>query len=112
MPPIPDRCDNYGCRFHSKPLEWNGNPLPLILEHINGVNTDNRAKNLRFLCPNCDSLNATTRGGANARKVIKSEGGFAIIGKGGLKHYMLPAEPSQFKLVGGPSSLIKSSPEY
>lgn len=106
MPPIPDRCDNSGCRFYSKPLEWNGNPLPLILEHINGVNTDNRIINLRFLCPNCDSQNTTTRGGANARKVIKSEGGFALVSKGGLKHCILPAEPGRLKLVDGPSSLI------
>jgi hypothetical protein len=40
-------CDNKG--------EWMGNPLPLILDHINGVNNDNRIENLRFACSNCDS---------------------------------------------------------
>lgn len=29
------------------------------LDHKNGVNTDNRLENLRFLCPNCHSLTDT-----------------------------------------------------
>lgn len=99
-PPIPIRCDNTSCDFHTHPLVWNGQSLPLILEHTNGVNTDNRPKNLRLLCPNCDSQNTATRGGANARRVIKSEGGFAIVGGGGQKQYVLPAEPRAFALSG------------
>ena len=35
--------------------EWMGKPMPLILDHINGVNNDNRLENLRFVCSNCDS---------------------------------------------------------
>ena len=35
--------------------EWQGKPMPLILDHINGVNNDNRLENLRFVCSNCDS---------------------------------------------------------
>jgi hypothetical protein len=35
--------------------EWLGNPMPLILDHINGINNDNRLDNLRFVCSNCDS---------------------------------------------------------
>lgn len=34
---------------------WNGKPLTLILDHINGVNNDNRIQNLRLICHNCDS---------------------------------------------------------
>ena len=34
---------------------WNGKALTLRLDHINGINTDNRIENLRFICPNCDS---------------------------------------------------------
>ena len=35
--------------------EWNNKPMPLILDHINGTNNDNRLENLRFVCSNCDS---------------------------------------------------------
>lgn len=34
---------------------WNGKPLTLRLDHINGKNKDHRIENLRFVCPNCDS---------------------------------------------------------
>lgn len=34
---------------------WYGKPMPLILDHINGINNDNRLENLRFVCSNCDS---------------------------------------------------------
>jgi hypothetical protein len=34
---------------------WNNKPMPLILDHINGVNNDNRLMNLRFVCSNCDT---------------------------------------------------------
>ena len=39
--------------------EWQGKTLSLELDHINGVNNDNRIENLRFLCPNCHSLTNT-----------------------------------------------------
>jgi hypothetical protein len=38
---------------------WNNKPLILQLDHINGINDDNRLKNLRFLCPNCHSQTET-----------------------------------------------------
>jgi 5-methylcytosine-specific restriction endonuclease McrBC GTP-binding regulatory subunit McrB len=34
---------------------WNGKPLSLQLDHINGVSDDNRIFNLRILCPHCHS---------------------------------------------------------
>jgi Zn finger protein HypA/HybF involved in hydrogenase expression len=51
-------CKNYG--------EWENKKLVLILDHINGVNNDNRIENLRFLCPNCNSQTETFSG-KNAR---------------------------------------------
>jgi hypothetical protein len=35
--------------------EWNGKPMPLLLDHINGINNDHRLDNLRFVCSNCDT---------------------------------------------------------
>jgi len=35
--------------------EWNGKPMPLILDHVNGISNDHRLSNLRFVCSNCDS---------------------------------------------------------
>ena len=34
---------------------WNGQPMLFVLDHINGVNNDNRIMNLRLVCSNCDS---------------------------------------------------------
>lgn len=42
--------------------EWRGQPLSLVLDHINGVNNDHRLPNLRFLCPNCNSQQETFAG--------------------------------------------------
>ena len=34
---------------------WQGLPLVLVLDHIDGNPTNNRRENLRPICPNCDS---------------------------------------------------------
>lgn len=50
---IPYKCAICGA------TEWNGKTLSLELDHINGINNDNRLENLRFLCPNCHSQTST-----------------------------------------------------
>ena len=42
--------------------EWNGRPITLQLDHINGVHSDHRIQNLRLLCPNCHSQTETFAG--------------------------------------------------
>lgn len=46
---------------------WNGKPIVLHLDHINGVPNDNRVENLRLLCPNCHSQTDTYSGRNIAR---------------------------------------------
>jgi hypothetical protein len=105
-PPLPERCDNDKCRFHTEPLVWNGSPFTPILDHKNGVNSDNRPDNPQFLCPNCDAQQKT-RGGANKGRVEKSEGGFAVI-DAGIRHYQLPAEIGHYQLGGDPVVVERS----
>lgn len=52
----------YECAICKNKGEWNGNPLTLQLDHINGINNDHRLENLRFLCPNCHSQTNTFSG--------------------------------------------------
>jgi len=47
------------CGWAKKALDGR---IPLELDHINGDHRDNRIGNLRILCPNCHSLQATHRG--------------------------------------------------
>ena len=42
--------------------EWNGKPLSLQIDHINGIRNDNRIENIRLICPNCHSQTATFAG--------------------------------------------------
>lgn len=47
--------------------EWQGQLMPLELDHINGYHDDNRLENLRILCPNCHYQTPTHRGKNKAR---------------------------------------------
>jgi RNA polymerase subunit RPABC4/transcription elongation factor Spt4 len=51
--------------------DWQGQPLSLHLDHINGVNNDHRLENLRLLCPNCHSQTSTYAGRNKPRKPRK-----------------------------------------
>lgn len=52
---IEDKLLPYECSICGINDIWNGKPMPLILDHINGINNDHRLENLRFVCSNCDS---------------------------------------------------------
>lgn len=53
---LPPRCARCGRDT------WEGGPIPLELDHIDGDRTNNLLENLRLLCPNCHALTPTYRG--------------------------------------------------
>ncbi|MFI8289722.1 HNH endonuclease [Streptomyces sp. NPDC085614] len=56
---VPERCAECG----TDPM-WHGKPMTLEIDHISGDWSDDRAENLRFLCPNCHAITGTwCRGG-------------------------------------------------
>lgn len=59
---ISEKLLEYKCVKCTNVGEWLGEPITLQLDHINGINNDNRLENLRFLCPNCHSQTKTYAG--------------------------------------------------
>lgn len=51
---------DYKCSICGLEPIWNNYPLTLILDHINGINNDDRLENLRWVCPNCNMQLPTT----------------------------------------------------
>ena len=60
------RCEKCGIS------SWMDEEISLHLDHINGDYTDNRIKNLRFLCPNCHSQTPTYGTRNLKRKLVKT----------------------------------------
>ena len=52
----------YICSICGQEPIWQGKDLTLILDHINGINNDDRIENLRWVCPNCNQQLDTTNG--------------------------------------------------
>ena len=61
----------YTCNICRCGPEWNGKPLVLRLDHIDGIRDNHSLGNLRFLCPNCDSQTSTYCGRNKTRVVVK-----------------------------------------
>ncbi len=60
--------------------KWMDGPISLEIDHINGINNDNRLENLRILCPNCHSQTDTFRG-RNIKKLKKNDDGLFAYSK-------------------------------
>lgn len=71
---------DYKCSICGLQGLWQGKPLNLQLDHVNGNNSDNRISNLRWLCPNCHSQTETFCG-KQTQKNHATKDGIQIIPK-------------------------------
>ena len=55
------KCEICGCQ------EWNGQPVPLVLDHIDGKPSNPKLENLRLVCGNCN-MQLPTFAGRNVGK--------------------------------------------
>jgi 5-methylcytosine-specific restriction endonuclease McrA len=54
--------------------EWQGKPISMQIDHINGIRDDHRLENLRMLCPNCHSQTPTFSG-RNVKRGVRLQDG-------------------------------------
>jgi hypothetical protein len=57
------------CEMCGQAELWRGRAMSLILDHVNGIATDNRLENLRIVCPNCNATLDTHCGRQNRLEV-------------------------------------------
>lgn len=56
--------------------KWNNQPIPLLVDHIDGNSSKNTFENLRIICPNCDAQLPTYKSknrGNGRRTVLRRE---------------------------------------
>lgn len=70
---IADELIPYVCAFCGNTGTWLEKNIALELDHINGINNDNRLENLRWLCPNCHAITDTYCGKNIKNKSEKKE---------------------------------------
>lgn len=70
--------DGYKCSRCARTV-WEGEPIPLSLDHVDGNATNNHPENLRLLCHNCHALTPTFAGknrgnGRQSRGIRRCDG--------------------------------------
>lgn len=68
---VAERSFKYECAVCGLPPTWQGNPITLQLDHINGIPADNRIENLRIICPNCHTQTGTFCGKGISNITVK-----------------------------------------
>jgi hypothetical protein len=61
------------CEHCGQDERWRGRRMALILDHVNGIATDNRLENLQIVCPNCAATLDTHCGRNKNRKYADRE---------------------------------------
>lgn len=69
--------NDYICSICGQEPTWNGKPLTLRVDHIDGNCSNNQMENLRWVCPNCDRQLSTF----GQKKDVKKEYFCSVCGK-------------------------------